>query len=131
MDLDAEMRYIKKSNRLYVNAMGMWIDGNSLLGEDSEMLSQMNLFGSLDLDDLSNIDLTTEFIDGTMYTVEIVHGKSADTKFYYSGDALKRIVVVGSDLTTTMEILSFSPRALDELFTEPDPNLVVDLSSLM
>ena len=131
MDLEAEMVYIKKSNRLYVNAMGMWVDGNTLLGEDSEMLSQMNLFGTLDLDDLSNIDLTTEFINGTMYTVEIVHGKTADTKFYYSGDALKRIVVVGSDLTTTMEILSFSPKALDELFVEPDPSIVVDLSGMM
>jgi hypothetical protein len=131
MDLDAEMRYIKKTNRLYVNAMGMWVDGNALLGEDSDMLSQMNIFGTLDLDDLSNIDLTTELIGSTMYTVETVHGKNADTKFYNSGDVLKRIVVVGKDMTTTIEIVSFSPKALDELFTEPDPNLIVDISGMM
>ena len=130
MDLEAEMRYIKKSNRLYVNAMGMWIDGNTLLGEDSEILSQMNIFGSLDLDDLSSIDLSTETIDSTLYVVETVHGHSSDTKIYYLGDMLKRIVVVG-DTNTTIEIFSFSPKALDGLFVEPDPSVVVDIGGMM
>ena len=129
--MDAEVRYIKSSDKLYVNAMGMWIDGKSILGEDSEMVSQMNIFGTLDLDDLDNVGLGVEKIDGTMYTVETVTGKTAVTKFYYSGDTLKRIVVSGNGLATTIEILSFSPKAADSLFTEPDPLLVVDLSGLM
>ncbi len=129
-NMDAEMRYIKAKDKLYVHAMGMWIDGKGILGDDdAAMLEQMNIFGTLELDDLDNVQLSAERIGTTMYTVETVSGKNSTTKFYYSGDALKRIVITGGGIDTTMEILSFSPSAKDSLFTEPVG--AIDISTLM
>lgn len=127
--LDAEMLYIKKTNKIYLHAMEMWFDATSMM-EGTNPFEEANIFSAIEIGDTSKTVLSTETVNGKKMSVETIPAASGGkVKLYISNGTLARITMVQSNgESNIIDVKDITSTVPDSLFTKP--TFAIDIGAL-